>query len=237
MTRLKVSFTKTAKLLTALILGLSILTPILMNNIVGASAMITSRAIQVTTSAGTATDVIYTLTFTTATTSNVGGIVVDVCSESPLLGNATCTVPTGFNWNKATLALGSQIGITGNAVDTTNSTAQKLILTRTASSIGASTAVTIPIGTGAGTAVTNPTANNTTYYARVFTFATTAGAQAYTSGTPGTYVDAGGIALSTGYTININTNVQEQLIFCVSAAAPGSNCGSGITTPNLSLGS
>jgi hypothetical protein len=87
------------------------------------------------------------------------------------------------------------------------------------------------------TSVTNPSASNASFYARIYTFANNSYGTYSNAASPGNYQDYGGIALSTGYTININTNVQEQLIFCVSAAAPGSNCGSGITTPNLSLGS
>jgi hypothetical protein len=84
--------------------------------------------------------------------------------------------------------------------------------------------------------MTNPSTANHSFYARIYTYATNVAAS-YTVASPGSYIDYGGIALSTGNTITINTNVQEQLIFCVSAGAIGNNCGSGVSTPTVNLGS
>jgi hypothetical protein len=63
---------------------------------------------------------------------------------------------------------------------------------------------------------TNPSAVGT-YYARILTYNSVAGAQAYTSATPGTHLDDGGVALSTARQLTINARVQEQLEFCVAA--------------------
>ena len=211
---------RTGALLTIVALVLAALLPAIISGIAKADIP-TSRKITLSSSAGAATNVTYTLQFTTAqsaASSNIGGLVVDFCDNSPILGD-TCTAPTGFNNNKATLALGTQVGITGFAVDTTNSTANRVVLTRTVTSIATATAVTIPLGTGAGTSFTNPTLGNHTFYARVLTYALGATAQAYASITPGSYVDAGGVAMSTANTLQITAKVQERLSFCVYVGA------------------
>lgn len=213
----KAYMTRTTTYITLAVLMLVAIAPMVVNGIAKADIP-TSRKITLSSSAGAATNVIYTLNFTTAqnaASSNIGGLVVEFCDSTPIIGDSSCTAPSGFNTNKATLALGTQVGITGFAVDTTNSTATRVILTRTASSIATGVAVTIPLGTGAGTSLTNPTLGNHTFYARVLTFATSGAAQAYTSATPGSFVDAGGIALSTANTLQITAKVQERLSFCV----------------------
>ncbi len=218
MQKSKIYISRTSALIAAATVLVAVFIPILMNGIAKAGIP-TSRKITLDSSAGAATDVTYTVQFTTdqgGAASNIGGVVVEFCDSSPIIGDSSCTTPSGFNINKATLALGTQVGVTGFAVDTTNSDANTLILTRTASSIASAVAVTIPLGTAAASdGITNPTLGNHTFYARVLTYAATATAQAYTSATPGTYVDAGGIALSTANTIQITAKVQERLSFCV----------------------
>ncbi len=188
---------------------------------------VTARSITISNSNGGTNNVAYTLAFTTATTSNVGGIVVDFCSNDPIIGDS-CTAPAGFDVNKSTTTIGTQVGITGNSIDTTNSTANKLILTRTASSISTGTAVSIPLGDGSTTGFHNPTAIGS-YFARIYTYATTAAAQGHSTNSPSGYVDYGGIALSTAAVINITAKVQETLSFCVYKTACGDD-------PSFTLG-
>jgi len=214
--------------LVVLVYITALLTPLL-SNTASAYTLPTSRSIKLSSSAQAATNTIYTLAFTTnsgGVSASTAGLVVDICQNDPIIVD-TCTAPTGFDWVKATLALANQSGITGWSVDTTNSTASKLILTRTASSIATATAFSIDLGTGAN-GVTNPNNTNTTFYARVITYDTAAHAQAYTSTNLGTgSIDAGGIALSTTAQITITAKVQETLTFCVYT---GANCGAGGTS-------
>ena len=234
---------RSCRLFIAIVLVLSLSLPVLYNNIVKAG-LPTSRKITISSSAGSATDVTYTLQFTTdqgGAASNIGGMVVDFCDLSPIIGEGNptnCTAPTGFDINKATLVLGTQVGITGFAVDTVNSSASKLVLTRSVTSIATGTAVTIPIGgAGASDGVTNPTAGNHTFYARVLTYALGATAVAYTSLVPGTYVDGGGIALSTANQIQITARVQERLTFCIYLGATCTADTSGAArTSSIALG-
>ncbi|HLZ14832.1 MAG TPA: hypothetical protein VKQ34_02460 [Candidatus Saccharimonadales bacterium] len=176
-----------------------------------------------------ASNVEYQVAFTTASTNNIGGVVIDFCSNDPIIGDS-CTAPGGFSVNKSTNTLGTQVGITGLSIDTTNSTTNTLIMTRTASSISSGTAVTIPIGNGTTTGFTNPNTVGS-FYARIYTYDTVAHAQAHSPNSPTNYVDYGGIALSTVAIINITAKVQETLSFCVYPHA--GTCG---TDPSFTIG-
>jgi hypothetical protein len=195
------------------------------------AGMPTSRKIFIASSAASATDVTYSVSFVTATTNNVQGLVIDFCSNSPIIGDDTCTAPAGFDTNEGGLALANQVGITDWAVNAATTT-NKLVLNRpSATSINSGVTISLDLGSSGGAdGVTNPSTTNATYYARVLTFATTAGATGYTSATPGTYVDAGGIALSTANQLAILAIVQERLTFCVYT---GANCGAGGGSINL----
>ena len=188
---------------------------------IASADQVTTRSIAISKSAPGATFVAYKVVFNTATTGNIGGVAIDFCENDPIIGDS-CTAPTGFDVNKATTAVITSTGITGLAIDTTNSTANKLILTRTVSSITAATTATIELGNGTTNGFTNPTAiapnaapSVGSYYARIYTYATSAAAQGHNTGTPTGYTDYGGIALSTAAVINITAKVQETLSFCV----------------------
>jgi hypothetical protein len=165
---------------------------------------LTARNIQLSDSSTSGTAVSYNVGFTTSAAYTVNTVVIEICNGAtgPFVA-AACTTPDAtFNWNKATATIGTQVGITGMTVDTTDSTANKLVLTRTAGLIGASTAVTFPVN-----GVTNPSTLGT-YYARIYTLNNATG------NTTGVLQDAGGIALSTANVINVTAKVQESLTFC-----------------------
>jgi hypothetical protein len=201
----------------------------------------TNRAIMMSNSAVSATNTIYTLSFATdqeGANLAMEGLVVDFCgagvNDSPIIGDTNCTGPTGLNTNFATLVLANQTGITGWSVDTTNSTASKLVLTRTSSVVNTATAFSIDLGTAAN-GITNPSSLGT-FYARVLTFTTAAGAQQYVSndidnGGANVVNDAGGIALSTANQITIQSKVQERLTFCIYTTGVG--CPGSISSPTL----
>src|ERR1041385_6828465 len=126
--------------LSAGVLAAVSLVPLLTSRTAHAYGLVTARSIKLSSSAQAATDVTYSTSFTIATTSNVGGMVVDVCSNSPIIGDS-CTAPTGFKWHAKTgdntLVLANQAGITDFAKDPTNTTDNKIVLTRTAASVSA----------------------------------------------------------------------------------------------------
>jgi hypothetical protein len=234
-------------LISAAALVAASVAPLVLGSQRASAAQLTSRKVTISSSVVSKTDVGYTAVFTTATAAALEGIVVEFCSDSPLIG-ASCTAPLGFDSNKTAYAF----SVTGHTSNTTtpgvfaksasaNADANTVILTRTDGTSNASgTTITVTFGsTGASDGFTNPSANGT-FYARILTYATAAGADNYTSISPGTHTDDGGIALSTANQLTINARVQEQLQFCVgtvaaAATAPADCTGLSGTTVDLGV--
>lgn len=186
---------------------------------------------------GSGLNVDYKVTFTPVSGTSIAGIVIDFCSGSPIIGDTSCGAIGGFNTNYSTLTVSNQTGLGANTftVSSSSSTSSKVVLTRTASA--GSGAASFELGATSGTGFTNPSSTGT-FYARIYTYSTAAGATGYTLANPsagGTILDAGGVALSIASVITITARVQESLIFCMSAAAPSSNCG-GTSAPSITLG-
>ncbi len=227
----------------AIVLVASALIP-LFNGQAAAAGQVSARSVQLSTSTPAATNAKYTITFTPATSTTIGGIVVDFCGDSPIIGSTTCTLPTGFTLGTSVTLTAGYTGM-GTGWATTNSlqgaaaasNKQVAVLTNaTPQSLSTGTPVSFEL-----TGITNPSSTGT-FYARIYTFDTSANTTAnYTAVTtaraanPAGKVDYGGSAMSTANTINVSATVQEQMTFCVSAAAPGASC-SGTTTPNIILG-
>ena len=188
------------------------------------AAQVTSRSIQMSSSTQGATNTTYKVQFTVPTTGNIEGIVIDFCDNSPLIGDTTCTLPTGFSLT-ASPAVSNFQNLSGTWTAVSENTNRTLTVTNaTGPSVTAATVVGFDI-----TTVTNPTTDNHTFYARIMTYADSAVADAYTVAAPGAYVDYGGIALSTGKVINITARVMESLAFCVYDATCGDD-------PSMTLG-
>lgn len=195
------------------------------------AAQVSSRSVKLSSSKGAATGVSYEVGFTVPTTGNVQGVVVDFCSNSPIIGES-CTAPTGFTVGAATVATsgGSNTGLSGSWTGASANSGRTLSLTNgTGGSITATTPVVFTLSTA-----TNPDADNTTFYARIFTFATTANVTTWLATANGSatanVVDSGGVALSTAAQITLTAKVQETLTFCVYT---GANCGAGGTAVTL----
>lgn len=194
------------------------------------AAQMGDRSITMDSSLTTETNATYTVSFVTSTTASLNGMVVAFCSgsDSPIIGDA-CSTPTSMDVATGT-ALANQSGVTDWTIDGTNSSANVLVLDRTAASVASSTTVSFDL-----TGVTNPSTTGT-FYARILTY-DNAGQDSYTPGTPGTHVDDGGIALSTANQIDITARVQEQLTFCVgNADANTSNDCTDISGSSIDLG-
>jgi hypothetical protein len=177
-----------------------------------AYGLLSNRSIRMSnSSSGTLTagqNVAYEINFTTVTTAAVGSVTIDFCVNNPIIGD-TCTAPTGFDTNFGTLAIDAQTGGGGDpfSIDTGGgSTSNKILLTRTANSIAASTLVSVQLGNGTSNGFTNQTPIGT-FYARIMTWTNTNGT--------GTNTDAGGVALATTVSVDITSKVQERLKFCV----------------------
>ena len=184
---------------------------------------ITERSIALSSAVAAATGVQYEIKFTPKT-AGAAAMVVDVCSESPLIGE-DCTGPVGFSLSGAS----ASGGYTLTATDANTAT-----ITGTFTE---DTAVTIPVA-----GVVNPTAVEN-FYVRMVTYDTQANANLYTSTNRGTgALDEGSVALSTTEAIGVSGAVLESMTFCISGeSAPDTspitaNCGGTLVAPTLKLG-
>ena len=203
------------------------------------AAQMLSRSIKMSSSnpAAAALSNTYQVRFTAETTSLVKAIVVDFCSNDPIIGDATCTAPTGFDVGGTTPTivtstvtdptLTATLGASGWTGAGTNLITGSQYRTLT---ITNSTGVTPTGGTSViafdMTNVTNPTTTGT-FYARILTYGTTT--TGYSPGSEGSFIDYGGVALSTAAVITVTSKVAEALTFCVYVGS----CG---TAANVLLG-
>jgi len=177
-----------------------------------------SRTIQMSSSMSDATDVTYTIGFTNSVPMTIGSIKILFCSNSPLLSDP-CDPPVGFSASNTMIsAIGNQ-GITDFYI--TPAASNYVILSRPSSQLLTPTAVNVilngfhnPSGTGS-------------FYARIFAYTTTDAS--------GTYLDAGGLALSTSESITLASTVPPFLYFCAADSFTGYDCSSGTAYDN-SLG-
>lgn len=232
----------------AFVLAMSGALPALLGGTVYAG-QVTSRFVQLSDSTPSATGVTYKVSFKPTSTSTIGGIVVDICSDDPIVGHTTCAYPANFSWGGATpTTTGAPTGFstsTGTWVTTnslqggagagarqvfkfTNATAQ--------TPTGTSTPISFEV-----TNVINPSATGS-FYARIVTFDTDTNATTNYTATGTTRAssftgqrDYGGVALSTATNVSITATVMETLTFCVSKSAPATGCTS-LTAPTLVIG-
>lgn len=205
-------------------------------SIAHAYGLVTSRSIEMSNSSVNASSVTYTVQFTPSGTTAIGGVVVDFCSNSPIIGDS-CNPPTGLSVGSSPSVSGyTNMGSAGNWTATAanvfnTSYYRTLILTNSGTiSTSSSTALSFSI-----TSMTNPSAANTTFYARILTFDTASDANSYSpTGSNSGLVDAGGVALSTTNQIIITARVQETLTFCVATSSSPCTCSSSCS--NVTLG-
>lgn len=233
--------------LVAALLATGTAVPLLLNVGQANAAQVTTRSIEMSNSLPSASGSTYTVTFTPGQTTTIGGIIVDFCDDSPLVGSTTCTYPAGFTLGSATPSVTSQTGMgtgwTASALQSsaTSGNYDTLELTNTtAQSLSTSTPVSFVIN-----GVTNPSTANHEFYARIITVDTSADTSNYTL-TAGSTTrvasftgekDYGGDAMSTTETIAITAAVQEQLSFCVSGTLlSGAQTCSNATAASLTLG-
>ena len=190
------------------------------------AAQLTSRSIQMSSSNNGATGVTYLISFTTATTATLKSLVIDFCDNDPIIGDSTCTAPTGFTVGTPTA---TQSGLPGTWTAASANSGRTLTLTNAtnSTSVGSGTSVTITL-----TTATNPTSDNHSFYARILDYVNSSGADSaatYAPGAEGNYIDGGGVAMSTGKIINITARVMESLSFCVYSSSCGDD-------PSMTIG-
>lgn len=181
------------------------------------AAQITQRSVQLSSSSAGADNATYNVTFTPAT--DAGAFVVDLCTVTPIVGEA-CATPAGLDTASPT---STSVGFTDVASLDTNTI-------RVTGSMTAGTPVSVAIN-----GIDNPDAAGT-IYARILTYTNPTAANTYDSEAPGSYFDDGGVAIAITDTIGVSGSVLESLQFCVSAAELTSGNCAGATSPNLPLG-
>lgn len=151
----------------------------------------------------------------------IGSIVFQYCSNSANV-NLSCSAPPGLNVASANLA--SQSGNIGFIMDTADSNANTIVITRPA----AAAAVTQSAYTFSN--ITNPSAVNQTTFVRITTYGSVDGS--------GSYIDNGSVAFSTENVYQIGAYVPPFLTMCVGVTvapdcsyATGNSLNFGIMTP------
>lgn len=233
------------KIICAALLLAPVLTTIFSyGDVFAAYGLVTTRTIQLSDSNASDTGVSYNTSFVTATTGNIQGIVIDFCTNDPIIGD-TCTGPSSPFTVGASPTFSGLTGVTSPGswtASSVNSGRTFELQYSSGGSVTSGTTISFAI-----TNVVNPPGANTTFYARIFTFATTANVTTWNGTANGSattnVVDAGGIALSTAQTITVTAKVQEQLTFCVGTHATSSaasataqtSCGS-LSSTGVTLG-
>lgn len=182
------------------------------------AAPITGRSIELSSSAGDASGVTYTLK-TSALPTNTAVKSLEVKIYDTLAGPTT---PVGFSSSSSTLsAQPSGLGAgSGWAVDAT--TAGSLRVVNASNSTNSSGDVTV-----SWSGVHNPTAANTTFYGVISTYS-----NANFTG----LIDSGSVAISTSSQIQVALDVGETLTFCTGTSITGQDCGTA-TGGAVNLGS
>lgn len=236
-------------LVLAIVLAISTLAPILFSGNASAGQL-SQRKITISSSELSDTGVTYAASFRVTATTVIRGLVVEICQNSPLIGDA-CTTTNGVTASPTTGTVTfTNAGSSGDATFEVhaNSTATgRYIVTDADGATGGDgfTPVTGADFTFSYT-VTNPSGTSGsagtpgTFYARILTYAAAATASAYLPAAPGTTIDDGGIALSTARQLTVTGRVQERLVFCVFAqdddTALPSDCTGAPTTTTIQLG-
>ncbi len=189
---------------------------------IASAAQLTERSVGLSSASANASNVSYQVEFTPA--SDAGAVVIDFCSNSPLVGQV-CNQPAGFSLNGATVAA-STPGYTRSALADTNTIVLEGDLTA-----GDPASVIIE-------GVHNPTSPGAVY-ARIVTYDTATNALTYDSdesmSQDSNRVDEGGAAFWILDTIGVSAAVMESMTFCVSKTAITANCANP-TAPTLQLG-
>lgn len=135
--------------------------------------------------------------FTVPGSANVGSVKFEYCT----IASGTCTLPPGTVTTSATLEAESGAATGWTLNNTTNGSPY---VHKTAASIAGTSMVRFAT-------VTNPTADNTSFFVRISTYASTD-----TTGSP---IDTGTVTASTATAIEITGTMPESLIFCAGATA------------------
>jgi hypothetical protein len=194
-----------AYLTISLVFGATATGLVFLTSTANAAGQVQNRSIEMSSSVPSATGVTYLISFKAATTTTIGGIAVDICNDTPIVGSTTCVYPTGFSWGSATPTIASGTVDYNSASPYSGGTAsavwgfpeafvgggganyQTLFACDATAANCTGTTSTISVTSGqyiyfTVTGVTNPSTANTPFYARIVTFDTVADLISATTG-------------------------------------------------------
>jgi hypothetical protein len=164
-----------------------------------------TRFLEMSDSKAGAMGVTYNVSFDTSTAGTIGSVQIEFCSNTTLI-SVPCTAPVGLDASGAALA--SQSGMTGFSIAGA-STANNIILTRTAAAAGLVTADYVFKN------MINPSTEGS-YFVRVITY--------QTEDASGSQTDNGGMAFAINSLVNVGITVPPYLLFCVGVTIAGTDC-------------
>lgn len=186
--------------------------------------LLASRSITMSSSTAGATDTSYVVKFTSpagisgVTSGSEGGVVIEFCSNTPLIGS-TCDHPTGMaTKTNVTLALGDvKYNTSDPASDgTVSSPSDGVVMWKAGTALTGGTPLTLQLD-----GITNPDSTVKTFYARITTYDTNVATEYTAADDLGSYVDEGGVALSNAATVGVHAYVLESMTFCVAKGDVG----------------
>lgn len=214
-TKIKEFSLRARNVLITTVLSFSILLSLSPANV--SAAQITARKLTLSNSAGAGTGVTYTFNFTVPSATVLKSFQAQICTTA----SGACSTPSG--WTGASSDLASQPTNYGDASGWTDaSTSSAFRMTKTANSAAPTGSQTVAFN---GTV--NPTAQNTTFFARITTYSD----DNYT-----TAVDSGVVAASTAQQITLTGTIDETLVFCTGTSITGTNCGT-VSGSSVNFGS
>lgn len=171
------------------------------------AAQVTDRSVALSTAIPSAA-ARHDFSFTLVSTTPIGSISFEYCENSPL-PTEPCNIPSGLNVTNATLD--SQTGNTGFTFDNSNTTINRIVITR------APVAASAVVSSYEFSNITNPSNGGTSQYVRISTHATVDGT--------GPETDYGSVAYATASPYNIGAVVPPFLVFCA-AITVATDCSS-----------
>ncbi len=207
-----------ALILAAVLLVASLL-PVLMPLDKAYAEQITERKITMSSSKLGQTAVTYAASFKATQATIIRGMTVEICQNSPLIGD-TCTTTNGVTATPTAGTLtftnsGGSGDLTFDAHASSTSVGRYVLTDSDGATGGDGFTPSIANAITFSFTATNPTVTAGTFYARILTYGVAANASGSTTTAPGTYLDYGGIALSTTNSLTVSAVVQEVLQFCV----------------------
>jgi hypothetical protein len=158
---------------------------------------IKTRSVRIGTAVASA-NTSHIFTFTIPSANVLGSIAFEYCTNSPFYG-FPCTAPAGLN--VATASLASQNGNTGFAFDAVDTTANRLVINRTAAA-GSAVASDYTFN-----GIANPSTAGQTVFVRIATYAST--------DATGSQTDNGAVAFAIVTPFRVDAFVPPYLTFCV----------------------